>query len=106
VPLIVTYEKRHVLVSTTYSKAALRVAADEAERMLGNVIASQWPRPQLPMLNMPAKNCLMCNQSALRPQLRLSKRRKLLHDVIFRDFIATAQAGALIVASRSAGSDA
>ncbi|WP_151447303.1 GSCFA domain-containing protein [Lacisediminimonas profundi] len=38
VPLIATYEKRHVLVSTTYSKAALRVAADEAERMLGNVI--------------------------------------------------------------------
>ena len=38
VPLIATYEKRHVLVSTTFSKAALRVAADEAERMLGNVI--------------------------------------------------------------------
>jgi hypothetical protein len=38
VPLIATYERRHVLVSTTYSKAALRVAADEAERMLGNVI--------------------------------------------------------------------
>jgi hypothetical protein len=38
VPLIATYEKRHVLVSTTYSKAALRVAADEAERMLGNMI--------------------------------------------------------------------
>lgn len=29
VPLIATYEKRHVLVSTTYSKAALRVAAEE-----------------------------------------------------------------------------
>lgn len=29
VPLIATYEDRHVLVSTTYSKAALRVAAEE-----------------------------------------------------------------------------
>ena len=29
VPLIATYEPRHVLVSTTYSKAALRVAAEE-----------------------------------------------------------------------------
>ena len=28
VPLVATYEPRHVLVSTTYSKAALRVAAD------------------------------------------------------------------------------
>ncbi|MEG3178424.1 GSCFA domain-containing protein [Sphingomonas sp. RB3P16] len=32
VPLIATYEQRHVWVSTTFSKAALRVAADEAER--------------------------------------------------------------------------
>jgi hypothetical protein len=31
-PLIATYEPRHVLVSATYSKAALRVAADEIER--------------------------------------------------------------------------
>lgn len=38
VPLIATYEKRHVLQSNTYSKAALRVAADEAERALRNVI--------------------------------------------------------------------
>jgi hypothetical protein len=38
VPLIATYEKRHVLVSTTFSKAALRVAADEAERRFRNVI--------------------------------------------------------------------
>jgi hypothetical protein len=30
VPLVATYEPRHVLVSTTYSKAVLRVAADEA----------------------------------------------------------------------------
>jgi len=30
VPLIATYEKRHVLVSTTYSKSVLRVAAEEA----------------------------------------------------------------------------
>lgn len=29
VPLMATYEPRHVLVSTTYSKAALRVAAEE-----------------------------------------------------------------------------
>ena len=28
VPLVATYERRHVLVSTTYSKAALRVVAD------------------------------------------------------------------------------
>lgn len=32
VPLIATYEKKHVLVSTTYSKAVLRVAAEEIER--------------------------------------------------------------------------
>ena len=32
VPLIATYEPRHVLVSTTVSKAVLRVAADEAQR--------------------------------------------------------------------------
>ncbi len=32
VPLIATYEPRHVLVSTTVSKAILRVAADAAER--------------------------------------------------------------------------
>jgi len=38
VPLIATYEKRHVWVSTTYSKAALRVAADAIERQFGNVI--------------------------------------------------------------------
>lgn len=38
VPLIATFEKRHVLVSTTYSKAALRVAADEVERNFQNVI--------------------------------------------------------------------
>ena len=30
VPLIATYENRHVLVSTVYSKSALRVAAEEA----------------------------------------------------------------------------
>ena len=38
VPLIATYERRHVLVSTAFSKAALRVAADEAERSFKNVI--------------------------------------------------------------------
>jgi len=38
VPLIATYEKRHVWVSTTYSKAALRVAADAVERLYDNVI--------------------------------------------------------------------
>jgi hypothetical protein len=32
VPLIATYEKRHVLVSTTYSKSVLRVAAEQAMR--------------------------------------------------------------------------
>jgi hypothetical protein len=32
VPLVATYENRHVLVSTTYSKAALRAAADEITR--------------------------------------------------------------------------
>lgn len=37
VPLIATYEPRHVLVSTTYSKAALRVAADEIERAHASV---------------------------------------------------------------------
>jgi hypothetical protein len=37
VPLIATYEKRHVWVSTTFSKAALRVAADVAERTFQQV---------------------------------------------------------------------
>jgi hypothetical protein len=37
VPLAATYEKRHVWVSTTFSKAALRVAADEAERAYAHV---------------------------------------------------------------------
>ena len=32
VPLVATYEPRHVLVSTTYSKSVLRVAADDASR--------------------------------------------------------------------------
>ncbi len=32
VPLIATFENRHVLVSTTYSKSVLRVAAEEATR--------------------------------------------------------------------------
>jgi hypothetical protein len=32
VPLVATFEPRHVLVSTTYSKAVLRVAADDAVR--------------------------------------------------------------------------
>jgi len=38
VPLIATYEPRHVLTSTVFSKSALRVAADEAERLFDNVI--------------------------------------------------------------------
>jgi hypothetical protein len=38
VSLIATYEKRHVWVSTTFSKAALRVAADEVERAYSDVI--------------------------------------------------------------------
>jgi hypothetical protein len=38
VPLIATYENRHVWVSTTYSKSALRVAADAIERKFNNVI--------------------------------------------------------------------
>ncbi len=37
VPLIATYENRHVLVSNTYSKAALRVAAEEAAQKYDNV---------------------------------------------------------------------
>jgi hypothetical protein len=37
VPLVATYEPRHVLVSTTYSKAVLRVAADEIARSHANV---------------------------------------------------------------------
>jgi GSCFA family len=37
VALIATYEPRHVWVSTTFSKAALRVAADAAERRFDNV---------------------------------------------------------------------
>jgi hypothetical protein len=38
VPLAATFENRHVLVSTCYSKAALRVAADHAERRFDNVV--------------------------------------------------------------------
>ena len=38
VPLIATYENRHVLCSSTYSKAALRVLADEMERAHRGVI--------------------------------------------------------------------
>lgn len=37
VPLIATYEDRHVLVATTYSKSVLRVAADEIERAYSHV---------------------------------------------------------------------
>lgn len=37
VPLIATYENRHVLASTTVSKAILRVAADEVERLYPHV---------------------------------------------------------------------
>jgi hypothetical protein len=37
VPLIATYELRHVLVSTTYSKAVLRVAAEETVRQFCDV---------------------------------------------------------------------
>ncbi len=33
VPLIATYERRHVWTSTTFSKSALRVACDEVERL-------------------------------------------------------------------------
>ena len=36
VPLIATYEKRHVLVSTTYSKSVLRAAAEVATRQFSN----------------------------------------------------------------------
>jgi hypothetical protein len=37
VPLIATYEQRHVLVSTTYSKSVLRVVADEVSRTFREV---------------------------------------------------------------------
>ena len=38
VPLVATYERRHVLVSTVCSKAVLRVAADIMEREFKNVV--------------------------------------------------------------------
>jgi hypothetical protein len=38
VPLVATYENRHVLVSTTYSKSALRVAADMVCRKNRNAL--------------------------------------------------------------------
>lgn len=38
VPLIATYENKHALVSTTYSKSVLRVAADVIERKFDNVM--------------------------------------------------------------------
>jgi hypothetical protein len=37
VPLVATYESRHVLVSTIYSKSALRVVAEEISHMLPDV---------------------------------------------------------------------
>lgn len=37
VPLIATYEPQHALVSTTYSKSVLRIAAQRASAMLRNV---------------------------------------------------------------------
>ena len=37
VPLMATFEKRHVLVSTTYSKSVLRVACEKATRNIKNV---------------------------------------------------------------------
>jgi len=37
VPLIATYENQHVLVSTTYSKSVLRVAAEETARAFDDV---------------------------------------------------------------------
>jgi hypothetical protein len=37
VPLIATYENRHVLVSTCVSKSILRVAVDEVEKIFSNV---------------------------------------------------------------------
>lgn len=37
VPLVATYEPRHVLVSTSYSKSALRVVAEEISRTVPNV---------------------------------------------------------------------
>jgi len=37
VPLVATYEQRHVLVSTIYSKSALRAAVDEVYRILDYV---------------------------------------------------------------------
>jgi hypothetical protein len=52
VPLIATYENRHVWVSTTFSKAALRVAADEAERKYDNVIYF----PSYEIITSPASN--------------------------------------------------
>jgi hypothetical protein len=38
VPLIATYEPRHVLVSTIYSKSALRVVAEQASQSSENVV--------------------------------------------------------------------
>lgn len=38
VPLVATYEARHVLVSTTYSKSVLRVVADELDRQYDHVM--------------------------------------------------------------------
>ncbi len=38
VPLIATYENRHVLVATTYSKSVLRVAAEEIVRRHSNCV--------------------------------------------------------------------
>lgn len=50
VPLIATYEPRHVLTSTTVSKAVLRVAADEAERRHDHVLYF----PSYEIVNSPA----------------------------------------------------
>ena len=38
VPLAATYENRHVLVSTVYSKSVLRVSIEEAKKKFPNII--------------------------------------------------------------------
>ena len=53
IPLIATYEKRHVWVSSTYSKAALRVAADAIERLYDNVIYF----PSYEVITSPSAGC-------------------------------------------------
>jgi hypothetical protein len=66
VPLIATYEKRHVLVSNTYSKAALRTAADEICR--SNTRCDYFPSFEISTGNHARGSCFDEDLRSVRPK--------------------------------------